>query len=88
VEDAAIDVGVVTLPVKSSSLHESTDLSRSRPAQWWDAAIRLSPQDSFIERDAQQPLVLPTIGATRRIMEKNLRPYRENLNITMELTAS
>jgi len=36
---------------------------------------------------AQQPLVLPTIGGTRRIMEKNLRPYRENLNITMELTS-
>ena len=40
-----------------------------------------------MEELAQQPLIIPKTGSTRKLIEKNLRPYRENLNITMELTS-
>jgi len=30
---------------------------------------------------------VPKTGSIRKLIEKNLRPYRENLNITMELTS-
>jgi DNA-binding transcriptional LysR family regulator len=87
VEDAAIDVGVVTLPVKSSSLHE-VPIFRDRVLLMVGRTNPLYRRKSVsLKEIAQQPLVLPTIGGTRRIMEKNLRPYRENLNITMELTS-
>jgi DNA-binding transcriptional LysR family regulator len=87
VEDAAIDVGVVTLPVKSSSLHE-VPIFRDRVLLMVGRSNPLYRRKTVsLEEIAQQPLVLPTIGGTRRIMEKNLRPYRENLNITMELTS-
>jgi DNA-binding transcriptional LysR family regulator len=40
-----------------------------------------------LEEFAQQPLIVPKTGSIRRLIEKNLRPFREDLNITMELTS-
>jgi DNA-binding transcriptional LysR family regulator len=40
-----------------------------------------------LQEFAQQPLIVPKTGSIRKLIEKNLRPYRENLNITMELTS-
>lgn len=40
-----------------------------------------------LEEFAEQPIILPKTGSIRKLMEKNLRPYRENLNVTMELTS-
>jgi DNA-binding transcriptional LysR family regulator len=40
-----------------------------------------------LEEVAQQPLIVSKTGSIRKMMEKNLRPFCENLNITMELTS-
>src|SRR5438445_13630578 len=83
----AIDVGLVKHHVKYSSMHE-VPIFRDRVLLMVGRGNPLySRKKVLLKEIAQQPLVLPTIGATRRIMEKNLRPYRENLNITMELTS-
>jgi DNA-binding transcriptional LysR family regulator len=87
VEDAAIDIGIVTLPLKSSSLHQ-VPIFRDRVLLMVGPGNPLYRRRSVsLKEIAHQPLVLPTIGSTRRIMEKHLRPYRDNLNITMELNS-
>ena len=72
VEDGALDLGIVTLPVKSPSL---------------TVVPLFNKRSVTMEELAQQPLIIPKTGSTRKLIEKNLRPYRENLNITMELTS-
>jgi len=87
VEEGAIDLGVVTTPVKSASL-EAIPVFRDR------ILLMLGPRSPLFARRsvtlqelAQQPLIMPKTGSIRKLMEKNLRPFRERLNITMELTS-
>jgi DNA-binding transcriptional LysR family regulator len=87
VEEGAIDLGVVTMPVKSPSL-AATPVFRDR------ILLMVGPRSPLFQRRsvtldefAQQPLIISKTGSIRQLMEKNLRPYREHLNITMELTS-
>lgn len=87
VEEGAIDLGVVTVPVKSPSL-AATPVFRDR------ILLMVGPRSPLFHRTsvtlqefAQQPLIMPRTGSIRKIIEKTLRPYRERLNITMELTS-
>lgn len=87
VEEGAIDLGVVTTPVKSPSL-ASVPVFRDRIFLMAGPRSPLFHQRSVtLEEFAQQPLIIPKTGSIRKLMEKNLRPYREHLNITMELTS-
>jgi DNA-binding transcriptional LysR family regulator len=87
VEEGVIDLGVVTMPVKSPSL-AATPVFRDRI---WLMVGPRSPlfnrRSVTLEEFAQQPLIMPKTGSIRKLMEKNLRPYREHLKITMELTS-
>lgn len=87
VEEGAIDLGVVTMPVKSPSL-AATPVFRDR------IMLVAGPRSPLFHRNsvtlqelAEQPLIMPKTGSIRKIIEKNLRPYRERLNVTMELTS-
>lgn len=87
VEEGAIDLGVVTMPVKSPSL-AATPVFRDR------ILLVVGPRSPLFHRPsvtlqelAEQPLIMPKTGSIRKIIEKNLRPFRERLNITMELTS-
>lgn len=87
VEEGAIDLGVVTMPVKSSSLL-AIPVFRNRILLMVGARSPLFNRHSVtLQELAQQPLIMPKTGSIRKLMEKNLRPYREHLNITMELTS-
>jgi len=87
VEDGALDLGIVTLPVKSPSL-TVVPLFKDRVLLMVESGSPLFNKRSVtMEELAQQPLIIPKTGSTRKLIEKNLRPYRENLNITMELTS-
>lgn len=87
VEEGAIDLGVVTTPVKSPSL-AATPVFRDRILLMVGPRSPLFEQRSVtLQEFAQQPLIIPKTGSIRKLMEKNLRPYREHLNITMELTS-
>ena len=44
-------------------------------------------KSATLDEIAQQPIVISKTGSARKLLEKHLRPYRENLNITMELTS-
>jgi DNA-binding transcriptional LysR family regulator len=87
VEEGAIDLGVLTMPVKSPSL-AATPVFRDRILLMVGPRSPLFNHSSVtLEELAQQSLIMPKTGSIRKLIEKNLRPYREKLNITMELTS-
>lgn len=87
VEQGAIDLGIVSMPVKSPQL-KSVPVFRDRLFLMVGPNSPLFHRRSVtLEEFAQQPLIVSKTGSIRKMMEKHLRPYRENLNITMELTS-
>jgi DNA-binding transcriptional LysR family regulator len=87
VEEGAIDLGVVTAPVKSPSL-AAIPVFRDRILLMVGPRSPLFQSASVtLQEFAQQPLIMPRTGSVRKMIEKNLRPYREHLNVTMELTS-
>jgi DNA-binding transcriptional LysR family regulator len=85
VEDGSIDVGIVTLPVKSPSL-KVFPIFRDR------VMLMVSPRNPLAKHKAattaevaQQPLILPKTGSTRQLLDKHFQPYRGQLRVTMEL---
>ena len=85
VEDGAVDVGIVTLPVKSPSL-------RTHPIFRDRLMLMVSPSNPLAKHKtvtpaeiADQPLIIPKTGFTRQLLDKLFRPYRSQLRIPMEL---
>jgi DNA-binding transcriptional LysR family regulator len=87
VEDGSIDVGIVTLPVRSPSL-------KVHPI-FRDRLVLVAPPDHplarhqsvRIEEIARYPLIFPRTGHTRATLDKYFRPFRTSLRVTMELTS-
>src|SRR2546430_1213596 len=87
VEDGSVDVGVATMPVKSPSL-AVLPVFRDRILLMVGRGCPLyNRKSATLDEIAQQPIVISKTGSARKLLEKHLRPYRENLNITMELTS-
>ena len=87
VEDGVVDVGVVTLPVKSASF-EVVPVFRDRILLMVGKENPLFERRSVtLEEVAQQPFITPKTGSIRKLIEKHFRPYRDQLKITMELTS-
>jgi DNA-binding transcriptional LysR family regulator len=84
-DSGAIDVGIVTLPVKMPMLKVRT-IFRDRLVLMVSADNPLAQHDKVpISMVVEQPVILPRTGFTRRIMDKLFRPYREKLHVRMEL---
>ena len=86
-ENGSIDVGIVTLPVKSPSL-KSHAIFRDQ------LMLMVSPQSPLAKHDVvpvseivKQPLLLPQMGFSRRLMDKLFRPYAAQLQVRMELAS-
>jgi DNA-binding transcriptional LysR family regulator len=87
VEEGLVDVGILTMPVKSPSL-EALPVFRDRILLMAGPTSPLFRKKSAtLEEFAAQPIILPKTGSIRKLMEKHLRPYRDTLNVTMELTS-
>jgi len=85
-ESGALDVGIVTLPVKSPSL-KAHSIFRDRLMLMVSAKSELAKQKSVsLSEMAQQPLIVPTAGYIRQTMDKLLRPFGP-LNVRMELAS-
>jgi DNA-binding transcriptional LysR family regulator len=83
--EGALDVGIVTLPVKDPML-KVTSIYRDELLLAVDPRVPIASKKVVtIEEVAALPLIFPKIGYTRRLMEKVLRPYRSTLRISMEL---
>src|ERR1700751_685444 len=84
-ENGSIDVGIVTLPVKSASIKTHAIF---RDQLMW----MVNPQSPLAKLEtvslaeiAKHPILLPKTGYTRRLMDKLLRPYKAELQILREL---
>ena len=84
-ENGSIDVGIVTLPVKSPSLKVHS-IFRDQ------LMLIVNPQNPLAKHKcvsvsdiAKQPLLIPKTGFTRQLMDKLFRPYSSQLRVRMEL---
>ena len=85
VENGSIDVGIVTLPVKSPSLRVHP-IFRDRIMLMTSPFNALAKMKSVTSAQiAEQPLIFPKTGFMRQVHDKLLRPFRSRLHITMEL---
>ncbi len=87
VEDGTVDVGIVTLPVRSPSLKVHS-IFRDRLMLMVSPSSPLASSKSVRTSDiAQQPLIFPKMGFTRQVLDKQFRPFRSRLRIAMELAS-
>jgi DNA-binding transcriptional LysR family regulator len=84
-ENGALDVGIVTIPIKSPSLKVHS-IFRDQ------LMLMVSPHNPLarhkhvtVEDIAKQPLLIPRTGYSRQLMDRLFRPYRSELQIRMEL---
>lgn len=85
IEDGTVDVGIVTLPVKSPSLRVHS-IFRDR------IMLMTSPTNPLAKfktvttaQIAEHPQIFPKTGFMRQVLDKQFRPYRAQLHISMEL---
>ncbi len=85
VEDGAVDLGIVSLPVKSHSIKVHS-IFRDQLMVMVSSRNPLAKQKAVtVEEVAKQPLIFPKTGYTRQALDKLFRPYRADLRIQMEL---
>jgi len=84
-ENGSIDVGIITLPIKSPSL-------KVHPIFRDQLMLMVNPENPLakhkyvtVEEIARQPLLIPRTGYTRQLMDRLFRPYRSQLQVRMEL---
>jgi DNA-binding transcriptional LysR family regulator len=85
IHEGLIDVGIVTMPVKSPRLVVKR-IFRDRLMLMTGPAHPLSGERAVpISLVAEQCLIFPKAGYTRQIMDKLFRPYQSRLKVAMEL---
>jgi DNA-binding transcriptional LysR family regulator len=85
IQDGMIDVGIVTMPVKSPRLVVKR-IFRDRLMLMTSPANPLAQLSAApVSVIAEQLLIFPKAGYTRQIMDKLFRPYQSRLKIAMEL---
>jgi DNA-binding transcriptional LysR family regulator len=84
-EEGTLDLGIVTLPLKSPNLKMHT-INRDRLRFMVSAKNTLAQKSHVtLEEIASAPLIFPKTGYTRQVLDKLFRPYRSRLRIAMEL---
>lgn len=84
-ENGSIDVGIVTLPVKSPSLKIHSIFRDQLMLMAAPDNPLAGKKQISVEEIAKQPVLLPKTGYTRQLMDKLFRPFNSNLQIRMEL---
>jgi len=84
-EDGSLDLGIVTLPVKSPNLKMHV-INRDR-LRFMVSTKNPPSQRTHVtlEEIASAPLIFPRTGYTRQVLDKLFRPHRSRLQIAMEL---
>jgi DNA-binding transcriptional LysR family regulator len=85
IHEGLIDIGIVTLPVKSPRLVVKR-IFRDRLMLMTSPTHPLACHQAVpIQLVAEQCLIFPKAGYTRQIMDKLFRPYQSRLKVAMEL---
>jgi DNA-binding transcriptional LysR family regulator len=84
-ENGSIEVGILTLPIQSPSL-EIQPIFRDKLMLMVSPNNPLAKHKTAAVRDiVKHPILLPKTGHTRRLLDKLFRPYRDELQVRMEL---
>src|ERR1700693_1669064 len=84
-EDGSLDLGIVTLPLKSPNLKMHV-INRDRLRFMVSTRNPLAQRSKLtLEEIASGPLIFPKTGYTRQVLDKLFRPYRSRLRVAMEL---
>ncbi len=84
-EEGSLDLGIVTLPVKSPNLKMHV-VNRDRLRFMVSTKNPLAQKSHLtLEEVASAPLIFPKTGYTRQVLDKLFRPYRSRLRVPMEL---
>jgi DNA-binding transcriptional LysR family regulator len=87
IDEGAIDLGIVTLPVNAPSL-EVLPIFRDRLMLMVSTNHPLSRKPAVrVNEVAEFPLIFPKTGFTRQVLDKLFRPYRSHLQVSMELAS-
>jgi DNA-binding transcriptional LysR family regulator len=85
IEDGSMDLGIVTLPLKSPNLKMHI-INRDRLRFMVSSKNPLAHKSHVTLEDiASSPLLFPKTGYTRQVLDKLFRPYRSRLRMAMEL---
>jgi DNA-binding transcriptional LysR family regulator len=85
VEDGSVDVGIVSLPLKSPNL-KVHHIYRDRLRLMVSIKNPLASRSKVsLEEVASQPLIVPRTGFTRQVLDKLFRPFRARVHVAMEL---
>src|SRR5256885_14790244 len=85
VEDGSVDVGIVSLPLKSPNL-KVHHIYRDRLRLMVSVKNPLANRNKVsLEEVAGQPLIVPRTGFTRQVLDKLFRPFRSRVHVAMEL---
>ena len=85
IEAGAVDVGIVALPVKSSSLRVVRIFSDELQLVIQASHPLGSKRVVTLAEVADVPLIFPKTGSTRQVLERIFNPFRDRLRISMEL---
>src|SRR5271166_5481830 len=84
-EEGSLDLGIVTLPVKSPNLKMHV-INRDRLRFFVSSKNALAQRTHVtLEEIAAAPLIFPKTGYTRQVLDKLFRPHRSRLRVAMEL---
>ncbi|HVA00636.1 MAG TPA: LysR family transcriptional regulator [Terriglobia bacterium] len=87
VQEGAVDLGIVTLPQSASNI-EILPVFRDEVQVVVPKNHPLAKRRSVtVEEVAQHPLILPKTGHTRVVIDRLLRDYRGQLQISMEMAS-
>jgi len=87
VQEGAVDLGIVTLPLTANNL-EVIPVFRDEVQVVMPKAHPLAKNKSIkVEEITHHPLILPKTGHTRVVIDRLLRPYRDRIQISMELAS-
>ncbi len=84
-ENGAVDVGVLTLPITSPSLKVQS-IFRDKLMLMVSSKNPLAKHKTVAVREiVKQPILLPKTGHTRRVLDRLFRPHAAELQVRMEL---
>ncbi len=87
VHEGAVDLGIVTLPQHGDNLEIIPVFRDEVQAVVPKDHVLAKKRSVTVEEFSQYPLILPKTGHTRVMLDRMLRKYRHNLQISMELAS-
>lgn len=87
VHEGAVDLGIVTLPLHADNMEVIPVFRDEVQVVVPKDHVLAKKRSVTVEEMSHYPLILPKTGHTRVMLDRLLRPYRDHLQISMELAS-